>query len=209
MSKVQLQGNVSGTGVFTIASPNSNTDRTLTLPDVSGTIQTTGQAITRSQLPAGTVLQVVSASKTDAQSYAPAGNTWVDITGLSVSITPTSATSKILVFHSVNAGNGADGGHISIRTVRDSTPIGIADASGSRPRSSSIAINTTAGGQQLTACNMFLDSPATTSAITYKIQGLVNAVGGTAYVNYTSRNTDNAGYDGLGVSNITVMEIAA
>lgn len=40
MSKVQLQGNVSGTGVFTIASPNSNTDRTLTLPDNSGTILT-------------------------------------------------------------------------------------------------------------------------------------------------------------------------
>jgi hypothetical protein len=40
MSKVQLQGNVSGTGVFTIASPNSNTDRTLTLPDNTGTILT-------------------------------------------------------------------------------------------------------------------------------------------------------------------------
>jgi hypothetical protein len=42
MSKVQLQGNVSGTGVFTIASPNSNTDRTLTLPDNTGTVVTTG-----------------------------------------------------------------------------------------------------------------------------------------------------------------------
>ncbi len=40
MSKVQLQGNVSGTGVFTIASPNSNTDRTLTLPDNTGTLLT-------------------------------------------------------------------------------------------------------------------------------------------------------------------------
>jgi hypothetical protein len=42
MSKVQLQGNVSGTGVFTIASPNSNTDRTQTLPDASGTLLNTG-----------------------------------------------------------------------------------------------------------------------------------------------------------------------
>lgn len=42
MSKVQLQGNVSGTGVFTIASPNSNTDRTLTLPDNTGTLLTNG-----------------------------------------------------------------------------------------------------------------------------------------------------------------------
>jgi len=42
MSKVQLQGNASGTGIFTIASPNSNTDRTQTLPDASGTLLNTG-----------------------------------------------------------------------------------------------------------------------------------------------------------------------
>lgn len=41
MSKVALSGNASGTGTFTIASPNSNTDRTLNLPDSSGTILTT------------------------------------------------------------------------------------------------------------------------------------------------------------------------
>lgn len=40
MSKVALSGNASGTGTFTIASPNSNTDRTLTLPDSSGTVAT-------------------------------------------------------------------------------------------------------------------------------------------------------------------------
>lgn len=45
MSKVQLQGNASGTGIFTIASPNSNTDRTLTLPDAAGTLQVSGNPI--------------------------------------------------------------------------------------------------------------------------------------------------------------------
>lgn len=44
MSKVALSGNASGTGTFTIASPNSNTDRTLSLPDASGTILTTATA---------------------------------------------------------------------------------------------------------------------------------------------------------------------
>jgi hypothetical protein len=42
MSKVAISGNASGTGVFTIASPNSNTDRTLSLPDNSGTVVVTG-----------------------------------------------------------------------------------------------------------------------------------------------------------------------
>lgn len=51
MSKVQLQGNASGTGIFTIASPNSNTDRTLTLPDSSGTLATTAAgSVTRTML---------------------------------------------------------------------------------------------------------------------------------------------------------------
>jgi len=40
MSKVKIEGNASGSGTFTIASPNSNTDRTLTLPDVAGTLLT-------------------------------------------------------------------------------------------------------------------------------------------------------------------------
>ncbi len=41
MSKVAISGNASGTGVFTVASPNSNVDRTLTLPDETGTVITT------------------------------------------------------------------------------------------------------------------------------------------------------------------------
>ena len=45
MSKVALSGNISGTGTFTIASPNSNTDRTLTLPDATGTVQVSGNPI--------------------------------------------------------------------------------------------------------------------------------------------------------------------
>ena len=45
MSKVQLAGNASGTGIFQIASPNSNTDRTLTLPDATGTVQVSGNPI--------------------------------------------------------------------------------------------------------------------------------------------------------------------
>jgi hypothetical protein len=40
MSQVKIQGNASGTGIFTVAAPNSNTDRTLTLPDSTGTIAT-------------------------------------------------------------------------------------------------------------------------------------------------------------------------
>jgi hypothetical protein len=47
MSKVALSGNASGTGTFTIASPNSNTDRTLNLPDSSGTVATAESTLTQ------------------------------------------------------------------------------------------------------------------------------------------------------------------
>ena len=52
MSKVQLQGNVNGTGIFTIASPNSNTDRTLTLPDNTGTLLSSASTIAQNSGPA-------------------------------------------------------------------------------------------------------------------------------------------------------------
>jgi len=42
MSKVAIKGNASGTGTFTVEAPNSNTDRTLTLPDEAGTVLTSG-----------------------------------------------------------------------------------------------------------------------------------------------------------------------
>tara|TARA_R110000796_G_scaffold252100_1_gene385140 strand:+ start:783 stop:1277 length:495 start_codon:yes stop_codon:yes gene_type:complete len=42
MSKLRLEGSTSGTGVITLIAPNTNTDRTITLPDVDGTLQTSG-----------------------------------------------------------------------------------------------------------------------------------------------------------------------
>jgi len=41
MSKVKIQGNASGTGVLTVTAPNTSTDRTITLPDSTGTLATT------------------------------------------------------------------------------------------------------------------------------------------------------------------------
>ena len=58
MSQVKIQGNASGTGAFTIAAPNSNTDRTLTLPDATGTsvLDTASQTLTNKTLGSGLVM---------------------------------------------------------------------------------------------------------------------------------------------------------
>ena len=50
MSKVAITGNASGTGTFTLAAPNSNSDRTLTLPDEAGTVLTSASTVAASQI---------------------------------------------------------------------------------------------------------------------------------------------------------------
>jgi hypothetical protein len=81
MSKVTIQGDASGTGIFTIASPNSNTDRTLVLPDEAGTMALQGGA------GVGKVLQVVQGTTTTE--VTSTSSSYID-TGLSATITPTS-----------------------------------------------------------------------------------------------------------------------
>ena len=205
MSSVSIQGNASGTGIFTIASPNSNTNRTLTLPDNTGTILTTGGTIAASQLPAGSVVQVVSANKTDT--FSTSNATWTDVTGLSVSITPISASNKILILATVHTSNTQGGARFVIRAVRNSTAICIGDTAGSRtPSSSSNEARANSGMMTPLGIN-FLDSPATTSSTTYKIQ--TNCIdGGTTVFNRGYNDIDTSTVTRV-ASTITVMEIAA
>ena len=74
MSSVSIQGNASGTGIFTIASPNSNTNRTLTLPDATGTINTSGSA---NEVPAGSAStpSIYPAGDTNTGIFFPAADT--------------------------------------------------------------------------------------------------------------------------------------
>jgi len=95
LSKIALSGNASGSGTLTIAAPNTNTDRTLTLPDNTGTMMLTNTAVAKSQLPAGSVLQVVQA--TTGTSFSTTSTTYVHATNHSLSITTIAANSKILL----------------------------------------------------------------------------------------------------------------
>jgi hypothetical protein len=154
----------------------------------------------------GGVLQVVSTTKTD--SFTSTSATLVDITGLSVSITPSSSSNKVLVFgHVVTGAYSWTGGPVRFVIVRDSTNIGV--GTGGAARNATIGLNVYAGDASNTAENhaslgfSFLDSPATTSAITYKIQGAIQIAGVTWAVNRQASNANN-GY----ISTITVMEIA-
>ena len=151
----------------------------------------------------GGILQVVSTTKTDTFSMASA--TFADVTGLSVSITPRSTSSKILVSYDVQTGGpGYSTGQSMLRLLRDSTPIAIGDSAGSRILATTGATNGQNGSNDTNSAH-YLDSPATVSTLTYKIQ--IRQSVGTGYVNRSSLDSDNI-YYGRTVSTITAIEVA-
>ena len=199
MSNIAMAGGSTGTGTVTLLAPSTSTNRTLTLPDVTGTVALQGGA------GVGKVLQVVQAIKTDAQSTTSTSP--VDITGLSISITPSSTSSKILVMARINLLSMSDANVIMIRLLRDSTVI-TSNSSGGLADTNDAWVSGGGGGttndnRKISSGAVdFLDSPATGATINYKMQMLVNA--GTGTVNRWQNNSDLAS-----VSSITLMEIAA
>jgi hypothetical protein len=159
-------------------------------------------AIPKSSLPTGTVLQVVQTTKTD--SFSTTSTSYV--TFITVSITPTSASSKVLVTFGANGGTAGDVAHGYLGMFRGATQLFKADAAGSRTGATSV-INT-GTQQQLYYGGTFLDSPATTSSTTYTIQ-VLSSNGQAIYLNRSGRDNNAPDYDGRSVSSITVMEIAA
>ena len=171
------------------------------------TIQTftAGQILTAAQLNTLQgyvgVVQVKSAVKTDT--FTTSSTSYVDVTGISVSITPTSASNKILILSDTKLLGQTGVVTAFLQLVRDSTPIYLGAAAGSRTQASSAARGDPEGGSP--SANIFLDSPATTSAVTYKVQIAANSVN-TIYVNRSQSDTDTATRGRL-ASSITVMEV--
>jgi hypothetical protein len=155
----------------------------------------------------GGILQVVSTTKTNT--FSTTSTSFVDVTGLSATITPRSTSSKILVFFQANiSGDGTS--YPQLRLMRDATAINVGDASGSRRQSTYAVYNggTSTGvfyyGQSPANSN-FLDSPNTTSSVTYKIQMTTQA--NTVYVNRSGEDPDT-NQAGRTTSSITLIEVA-
>jgi hypothetical protein len=173
---------------------------------VAATDITTG-TFAKARLPAGSVLQVVQTVKTNTFTTASLSPT--DVTGMSVSITPTSATSKVLIMFYVGlVGNTTSGQGTELWLLRDSTQLNTGDADGARTRVTAAQINGGTNYDSSPVAIVFLDSPATTSATTYKIQ-LATQDAGTAVFNRRGDDaSSSASYQRSGAS-IIVMEIAA
>lgn len=140
--------------------------------------------------------QVVSTSKLDA--FTTTSTSYADVTGLSVSITPTLATSKVLVMVTLQ-GSQATTSDGMFKLLRDSTGISVGTAGTTTNGFGQVSFDYK---NSMFSCALtFLDSPATTSATTYKVQAITGA-GGTITVNRRGADLQFGGS-----SSITVMEV--
>jgi hypothetical protein len=169
----------------------------------------TNGVVEKRALPSGSVLQVVSTTKVDT--FSTASTSLTTVTGLSASITPSSTSSKILVATMVPMGyqNSAAGAMAYATVFAGGSNVVVPDSPGSRT-TAPFAVNysnlNNANSRGLWTFNFsYLDSPSTTSSITYDVR--VRCSAGTLYVNRSDADTNDSSHP-RGVSTITLMEIA-
>ena len=151
----------------------------------------------------GSIGQVVSVSKTDT--FTTTSTSLTALTGLTANITPSATSSKILVTVSIGAVDASDNIIVLFQLLRGTTIVGLGDASGSRSRVMFKTILPSSNDAQASS-NQFLDSPSSTSQLTYSIKTACNS--GTMYINRSSGDGDSADY-GRTISTITLMEVLA
>ena len=151
----------------------------------------------------GAVLQVKQYVMSAKQVVASA--TYVDV--LTLTITPSSTSSKILINFSISVGSagGGEGAHIQIE--RGGTAIGVGDTRGNRSKAFSVCGAQVDDDAMGSASGMYLDSPSSTSSLTYTIAVHGWAGAYPVNINCTGNDTNNANYAAC-VSTLTLQEIA-
>ena len=159
--------------------------------------------------PSGSVVQTQVTTKTDSFSSSGSSTAYEDITGLSVSITQSSTSNKILIVLSLGFSINPSG-HGDFKILRGSTDIQLPTVVGNRISAHGHTYGATSYNDHYDVDAMvvqLLDSPSTTSSTTYKVQvGTPNSAGYVIHVNTTGEDSNN-NYNGRTVSTITAMEI--
>ena len=201
---VKLVGSTSGSvSLQAPASTTGGAHRVLTLPDVNGTVATTTTA--------GKILQVVSAAKGDIQSWN--GTSETEITNLAPTITPSSASNKILVIGQLYSSSTVatdTAFNVVKRSINSGTFTTIGNHAGTSDSASTLAHghggNFNGTWNLMNSSMHYLDSPNTTQSIVYK-WFFRSEISGTTYINRTGRH--NTVYHPATISCLTLFEVAA
>ena len=198
LNATNLKHASSGSNNIVLASNGS-----VTIPTLTATNLTTSSSF-------GKILQVVQTFKTDA--FSRSSTSFGDITGMNVSITPASSSNKILITCHLSVGTNGNG-YVGFRLLRDSTNIGHSTAldgnSSSNTRDSAFAFgdeSSQAQNKLNTVSYSFLDTPSSTSSLTYKLT--VRTWSSTTFRLNRPQFVGNAAYTMAGTSSITAMEVA-
>jgi hypothetical protein len=159
--------------------------------------------VTRSLLPAGSILQVVQDTKLD--SFSTSSASYADVTGLAVTITPTSSSNQVLILCQFQSATINQESFFRLAGGNSATYIGA--TAGSRERAATQFGQTAAGARPSNNSLIFLDAPATTSATTYKLQ-VKTSSDGVAYVGRGATDGDSASI-GRFPASIIAMEVKA
>ena len=172
----------------------------------------TNRIIPRDGIPSGSnggIVQIKYAIKNNTQDIASQGYsaTPTDVSGLSVTITPTRSDSKILVQVSLGSlSNNERYKRAFMNIVRDSTNVLVGDAATGHEVTAAVCSRSADDNHiQIPLSFMVLDSPATTSATTYKVQLSKGSDSGTVYLNGSAGADASAGNT---ASTIIVMEVS-
>lgn len=211
MSKIALSPNASGTALFTIASPATNTDRTLTLPDEAGTLMSTGTSLAASQLPSGSVIQTVSFNTSSQGSTSSAGTDVALSPDITKSITPVGNNSNFLI--QVRWGGEVSDGaawNTLFNIHRDGSRINAPGTSAWQGLSiPKLSYYSGDANSTLEATSfMTLDTTGSTAgtAITYRVVWCTNGTSYTIYTNRTFGSTGQSSYEATS-SEIIISEI--
>ena len=167
----------------------------------------TNRIVPRDGLPSGSsggIVQVKSVTKTDGD-FSTSSTSYTDVTGLSVSITPTRSDSKILIFANLH-GVGDSSTQAYFRFMRDSTAICVGTSVGSRVAATLGSMYEDQTNDTNSCSQHYLDSPSTTSSVTYKIQARTQG-SGTLYLNRSAGDANDS-TSGRFTSTLTVMEVS-
>ena len=163
----------------------------------------TNRIVPRDGLPSGSAGGVIQVKQTvvSVHSFTTSSTSKVDITGMTVSITPKFNSSKILI--SSHLTYGGNNYNFYCDLLRGSTKLFI-PSSGNNPCTISLCGVTNTTYQMINSSFQFIDEPATTSAVTYKLQ-IACQSGGEFYFNRSKRD---ASQDSVCSSTITAMEVS-
>ena len=166
-------------------------------------------------LPAGAsgggIIQCVQTVISDVKSYTSNAYVFTDMPGFNCTITPSSNSSKVLIVVGIGAIQ-QEGGTILGKVLRGSTDVGVGDAAGNRQRCGFRMFGADAiNANHCTSYQFsFLDSPATTSATTYKLQ--TSGGSSSSYPVYLNRAVNDAdssdNFRGRSTSTMTLYEVS-